>query len=82
MAAAYQGRRSERRPRPYPEIPAPVYKRWNWGSSGCDVDRCNFRHVCVSCFGDHQVKNFPRQPWVSKEGKGGGSGEPPPFRTR
>ena len=81
-AAAYQGRRSERRPRPYPERPAPVCKRWNWGSSGCDADRCNFRHVCVSCFGDHQVKNCPRQPRVSKEGKGGGSGEPPPFRTR
>ncbi len=79
--SSHHNRRSDSRFRPYPDTP--VCKRWNWGSVGCSADRCNFRHVCAHCSGDHQAKRCPKQSGTRKESmekKGERSGEPPPFR--
>ena len=82
---SYQSKRSERRSHPYLERPVPICKRWNWGGAGCNSDRCNFRHICGNCFGEHQAKNCPRQSRGRrdmKEEKGERSGDPLPFRPK
>ena len=73
---------SEHRPRPYP-AGIPVCKRSNWGTAGCNPDRCNFRHICASCSGDYQAKLCAKQAEIRKElsdMKGERSGEHSPLR--
>lgn len=64
--SAYQSKRSESRPHPYS---APACKRWNYGAAGCNIDRCNFRHVCEKCLGGHQAKQCTKEATERKEGK-------------
>ena len=39
---------------PYPS-PNPICRKWN--DSGCVYPKCKYRHVCLSCNGNHRLKS-------------------------
>jgi hypothetical protein len=56
--------RSRGRPYPKPRF-TPICQRWNRGDC-CSPHFCNYQHVCLECFKDHQVR--PQK--GGNEGKG------------